>query len=210
MTVKAETTIVRLGLASLLASGLAACVNTTPVAPMQSMGPPRAPVVASVPDVVIRDGETRDEISITKGLQGGDCGEGKRCVRTEIRNFNSDSKSEYVVSGDLRSRDQVEMYSDNARSGQQVSVAPGQLGGVVVDGVDQKSERYWTVVDPEGRDGPNFIAADPRNNNTYSITTEPDGHGDKSRQNDVATPGDWEVKSRIERARSGLPKKDKR
>lgn len=191
-----------------LALGASAC-NTTYVAPTPDLGPPPPPVVAAVPHVVIRDPETQDEIKITKGYGG-----------TEVRNVNRETGSSYVVSGDLRSRDQVEMYSDNTKSGQQVSVRPGR-SGVVVEGVDKKADRYWEVVDPEGRDGPNFVATSPsdtdllgtllgQRGNTYSITTEPDGHGDKSRQNDIVTPGDVDVKSRIDRARSGRPAAKKR
>jgi hypothetical protein len=193
------TTLAGFGVLAGATLGLAAC-NHTPVPPARAIAPPPPPVVQAVPSLVHRDPQTGDEIKVTKGLEG-----------TQIRNTNGRTGSSVVVTGDLGGREQVEMYSDNQRSGQQILVRPGWRGdGVQVSGVDLQSGRYWDVIDPEGQDGPNFIAADPKNGNIYSVTTEPDGSSDKSRQNDFLAPGDVAIRSRIEAARTGLPKKDPR
>lgn len=187
------------------ALGLAACTNHTPVRPTPNLSAPPPPTVYAVPSMVHIDPETNDQISVTRGIEG-----------TEVRNRNATSGREYVVTtqvgdpsrdaDDPRRQDSIEMYSSNKSTGQNLRVSPTSDGGMVVEGVDKKSGRYWEVIDPEGKDGPNFIAADPANNNIYSVTTEPDGHGDKTRQNDFATPSDYDIRSRIAKARSGLPR----
>lgn len=224
MRIKTDTALARVGLLAVALGGLAAC-NTTQVPPTpDSLGPPPPLTVRAVPSVIYNDQVSGDQITVVHGetsrgapvtqvlgqnAGGRNCRPGEDCPRTS---------GSYAVTSQLGDGKTTSYYAESQgeRGRQEISVEPVDRrgGGAAVSGVDHASGRHWEVVDPAGRDGPNFIAADPNANNgrgnVYSITTEPDGSGDKTRQNDFAGPSDLEMRSRIERARSGLPKKDDR
>lgn len=228
MRTKTDTVVFRLGLVAVAAAGLAAC-NTTYVPPTpSSLGPPAPLTVRAVPSVIYNDQVSGDQITVVHGESNrgapvtqviGQNAGGRGCQPGETCERGSGS---YVVTSQLGEGRTTSYYGESRGGGrrggnnQEISVEPVDRagGGASVVGVDHQSGRHWEVIDPAGRDGPNFIAADPNANNgrgnVYSITTEPDGSGDKTRQNDFVGPGDVDLRSRIERARSGLPKKDDR